>query len=84
MLFVLFLVLAWEQKGQRELLYVGDDGHANSFTLIYSVPIYAAENAPASIRGALVMSWQLWTAFGIFAGNAGESEIRWNLRTKIY
>jgi sugar porter (SP) family MFS transporter len=33
-----------------------------------TVPIYAAENAPASIRGALVMSWQLWTAFGIFLG----------------
>jgi MFS family permease len=33
-----------------------------------AVPIYAAENSPASIRGALVMSWQLWTAFGIFLG----------------
>ncbi|KAI1204154.1 uncharacterized protein F4807DRAFT_465979 [Annulohypoxylon truncatum] len=35
-----------------------------------TVPIYAAENAPASIRGALVMSWQMWTAFGIFLGTA--------------
>lgn len=35
-----------------------------------TVPIYAAENSPAAIRGALVMSWQLWTAFGIFLGNA--------------
>ncbi|OBT60649.1 hypothetical protein VE03_09930 [Pseudogymnoascus sp. 23342-1-I1] len=33
-----------------------------------TIPIFAAENAPASIRGALVMSWQLWTAFGIFLG----------------
>lgn len=33
-----------------------------------TVPIYAAENSPASIRGALVMSWQLWTALGIFLG----------------
>ncbi|KAJ9099195.1 hypothetical protein QFC21_004075 [Naganishia friedmannii] len=33
-----------------------------------TVPIFAAENAPTSIRGALVMSWQLWTAFGIFLG----------------
>ncbi|KAI1213678.1 major facilitator superfamily domain-containing protein [Annulohypoxylon truncatum] len=33
-----------------------------------TVPIFAAENSPASIRGALVMSWQLWTAFGIFLG----------------
>ncbi|KAJ4379039.1 hypothetical protein N0V85_008908 [Neurospora sp. IMI 360204] len=35
-----------------------------------TVPIYAAENSPASIRGALVMSWQMWTAFGIFLGTA--------------
>ncbi|KAI0131464.1 hypothetical protein F4814DRAFT_437921 [Daldinia grandis] len=33
-----------------------------------TVPIYAAENSPASIRGALVTSWQMWTAFGIFLG----------------
>jgi hypothetical protein len=33
-----------------------------------SVPIFAAENAPTSIRGALVMSWQMWTAFGILLG----------------
>ncbi|KAL8710477.1 MAG: hypothetical protein Q9220_004909 [cf. Caloplaca sp. 1 TL-2023] len=30
-----------------------------------TVPIYAAECAPAPIRGALVMQWQVWTAFGI-------------------
>ncbi|KAI1827526.1 sugar transporter-domain-containing protein [Xylaria intraflava] len=35
-----------------------------------TVPIFAAENAPASVRGALVMSWQMWTAFGIFLGTA--------------
>ncbi|PPQ89516.1 hypothetical protein CVT25_012188 [Psilocybe cyanescens] len=33
-----------------------------------TVPVYAAENTPASIRGGLVMSWQMWTAFGIFLG----------------
>ncbi|PON20909.1 hypothetical protein TGAM01_v210194 [Trichoderma gamsii] len=33
-----------------------------------TVPIFAAENSPAPIRGALVMSWQLWNAFGIFLG----------------
>ncbi|KAI1139648.1 hypothetical protein F5Y05DRAFT_424571 [Hypoxylon sp. FL0543] len=33
-----------------------------------TVPIFAAENSPAAIRGALVMSWQMWTAFGIFLG----------------
>lgn len=31
-----------------------------------TVPIFAAENSPASIRGALVMSWQMYVAFGIF------------------
>ena len=35
-----------------------------------TVPIFAAENSPAQIRGALVMGWQLWTAFGIFLGFA--------------
>lgn len=48
-----------------------------------TVPIFAAENSPASIRGALVMSWQLWTAFGIFLGCSanlavgGVSKIAW-------
>ncbi|KAM0426193.1 hypothetical protein ACHAPT_008543 [Fusarium lateritium] len=34
-----------------------------------TVPVYAAECAPAPIRGALVMQWQMWTAFGIMLGN---------------
>ncbi|KAI0949652.1 hypothetical protein AcW1_009196 [Taiwanofungus camphoratus] len=33
-----------------------------------TVPVYAAECAPPVIRGALVMMWQLWTAFGIMFG----------------
>jgi sugar porter (SP) family MFS transporter len=33
-----------------------------------TVPVYSAENAPTNIRGGLVMSWQVWTAFGIFIG----------------
>ncbi|KAI5859003.1 MFS sugar transporter [Tricharina praecox] len=33
-----------------------------------TVPVYAAETAPSSIRGALVMQWQMFTAFGIFLG----------------
>lgn len=51
-----------------------------------TVPIYAAENSPASIRGALVMSWQLWTAFGIFLGTcanlavAHTGKIAWRLQ----
>ena len=30
--------------------------------------MYAAECSPAPIRGALVMMWQMWTAFGIMLG----------------
>lgn len=33
-----------------------------------TIPIFCAENSPAVIRGSLVMTWQLWTAFGIFLG----------------
>lgn len=33
-----------------------------------TIPVYAAECVPAPIRGALVMQWQVWTAFGIFLG----------------
>ncbi|KAK4152217.1 putative polyol transporter 1 [Chaetomidium leptoderma] len=50
-----------------------------------TVPIYAAENSPAAIRGALVMSWQMWTAFGIFLGTAfnlavyNTGDIAWRL-----
>jgi MFS family permease len=33
-----------------------------------TVPVYAAECAPPAIRGALVMMWQTWTAFGIMFG----------------
>ncbi|CCU77285.1 MFS sugar transporter/MFS domain sugar transporter [Blumeria hordei DH14] len=35
-------------------------------------PIYAAECSPPSVRGALVMQWQLWTAFGLMAGLAAD------------
>ncbi|KAE8375987.1 hypothetical protein BDV26DRAFT_294505 [Aspergillus bertholletiae] len=37
-----------------------------------TVPIYAAETAPPVIRGALVMQWQMWTAFGIMFGYAAD------------
>lgn len=32
------------------------------------MPVYAAECSPPKIRGALVMQWQVWTAFGIMLG----------------
>ncbi|KAL2759405.1 hypothetical protein ACRALDRAFT_2038277 [Sodiomyces alcalophilus JCM 7366] len=33
-----------------------------------TVPMYAAECAPPKLRGALVMQWQMWTAFGMMIG----------------
>lgn len=51
-----------------------------------TVPVFSAENAPTSIRGGLVMSWQVWTAFGIFLGTCanlavvGTGEIAWRLQ----
>lgn len=33
-----------------------------------TVSVFAAECAPASIRGGLAVSWQMWTAFGILLG----------------
>lgn len=57
------LCRTWEEQMACHLLMgIGMGAKAST------VPIYAAENAPASIRGALVMSWQMWTAFGIMLG----------------
>ncbi|KAI1325861.1 sugar transporter-domain-containing protein [Xylariaceae sp. FL0255] len=33
-----------------------------------TTPIFAAECSPPKLRGALVMQWQMWTAFGILVG----------------
>jgi MFS family permease len=68
-IFCLFSVIGsglsqrWEQLlVTRILMGIGMGTKAST------VPIFAAENCPASIRGGLVMSWQMWTAFGIFLG----------------
>ncbi|KAL9004688.1 MAG: hypothetical protein Q9188_002503 [Gyalolechia gomerana] len=51
-----------------------------------TVPIYSAEMAPARIRGALVMFWQLWVVAGIFLGFCanvivkGTGDISWRLQ----
>lgn len=51
-----------------------------------TVPVFSAENAPTNIRGGLVMSWQVWTAFGIFIGTcanlivADVGAIAWRLQ----
>ncbi|KAF2099368.1 MFS transporter [Rhizodiscina lignyota] len=41
-----------------------------------TVPVFSAEVAPANIRGALVMTWQLWTAFGIFLGTCANLAVK--------
>lgn len=51
-----------------------------------TVPVFSAENAPANIRGALVMTWQMWVAFGIMLGFSANlvvknvGDITWRLQ----
>lgn len=51
-----------------------------------TVPVYSAEIAPRTIRGGLVMSWQVWTAFGILLGTCANlvfvdsGDIAWRLQ----
>lgn len=51
-----------------------------------TVPVFSAENSPTNIRGGLVMSWQVWTAFGILCGTAANlavkdvGQIAWRLQ----
>jgi len=51
-----------------------------------TVPVFSAEVAPTNIRGGLVMSWQTWTAFGIFLGTCANlavkdiGDIAWRLQ----
>ncbi|CAO2647249.1 Nn.00g081710.m01.CDS01 [Neocucurbitaria sp. VM-36] len=51
-----------------------------------TVPVFSAEVVPASVRGGLVMSWQIWTAFGIFLGTVANlvvmntGKISWRLQ----
>ncbi|KAJ3521075.1 hypothetical protein NM208_g13456 [Fusarium decemcellulare] len=45
-----------------------------------TTPVYAAECAPKTIRGALTMMWQMWTAFGImigFASSLAFQNLKW-------
>ncbi|KAL1953441.1 hypothetical protein VTO42DRAFT_2819 [Malbranchea cinnamomea] len=41
-----------------------------------TVPVFSAENSPTNIRGGLVMSWQVWTAFGILCGTAANLAVK--------
>jgi sugar porter (SP) family MFS transporter len=41
-----------------------------------TVPVFSAEVAPANIRGGLVMTWQTWTAFGIFLGTCANLAVK--------
>lgn len=51
-----------------------------------TVPVFSAEVAPTIIRGGLVMSWQIWTAFGILLGTCANlvfvdtGDIAWRLQ----
>ncbi|KAF1996419.1 MFS transporter [Amniculicola lignicola CBS 123094] len=51
-----------------------------------TVPVFSAEVTPANVRGGLVMSWQVWTAFGIFLGTCANlammnvGKIAWRLQ----
>jgi MFS family permease len=52
-----------------------------------TVPVYSAEVAPRTIRGGLVMSWQVWTAFGILLGTCANlvfsgvtGDLQWRLQ----
>lgn len=68
-LFVIFPVLAqaFTQNWQGLLicrLFMG----LGMGIKISTIPVYAAEVSPASIRGGMVTSFQLWVAFGIMFG----------------
>lgn len=41
-----------------------------------TVPVFSAEIAPTNVRGGLVMSWQVWTAFGIFLGTCANLAVK--------
>lgn len=41
-----------------------------------TVPVFSAENSPTNIRGGLVMTWQVWTAFGIFLGTCANLAVK--------
>jgi sugar porter (SP) family MFS transporter len=60
----------WELLITRFLLGIGMGAKAST------VPIFCAENAPASVRGGLVMCWQMWTAFGIFLGTCANLAVK--------
>jgi sugar porter (SP) family MFS transporter len=51
-----------------------------------TVPVFSAEVSPTNIRGGLVMSWQVWTAFGILLGTVANlvfvhtGSIAWRLQ----
>jgi len=62
---------AWEQLLVTRLLLGIGMGCKGS-----TVPIFSAENAPAAVRGGLVMSWQMWTAFGIFLGTCANLAVK--------
>ncbi|KAF2646725.1 hypothetical protein P280DRAFT_512877 [Massarina eburnea CBS 473.64] len=52
-----------------------------------TVPVFSVEIVPANVRGGLVMTWQIWTAFGIFLGTVANlvvmntgADLAWRLQ----
>ena len=74
-----------ELLGCRVLLGIGMGCKASV------VPVFAAEVAPAHIRGSLVMNWQLFDALGIFLGftanlivsQVGPTAWRWQTASSV-
>ncbi|RAR01754.1 MFS sugar transporter [Stemphylium lycopersici] len=58
-----FTYSKWQLFAARFVLGLGIGAKSST------IPVYAAECSPAPIRGALVMQWQVWTAFGIMLGD---------------
>ncbi|CEQ41259.1 SPOSA6832_02955, partial [Sporobolomyces salmonicolor] len=58
----------WLWNGQSPLPNLPREPALTRSFVAHQVPVFAAETAPPLIRGALVMQWQVWTAFGIMLG----------------
>lgn len=65
-------ILSHSLRSSQILLYSGGDNDTTQGLgmgiKVSTIPVFSAEVAPASVRGGLVTSFQLWVAFGIFVG----------------
>lgn len=56
-------------KSSTVPVYAAGECHSLGPILLQFLTQISTECSPAPIRGALVMMWQMWTAFGIMLGN---------------